>query len=487
MDSGTRSKFSFLRVAAVGSILVSAILALALTVGGGNPLPASNPSNLPSGYGDSALPAPLPSRDRTGSLKLPDAVATQQSLPPTSTPDLRPPTMVLITPPPTHPAPHRMAPQPGLPAPNLAWGVETTGALTIWVGNYSDAPVPSVSAARPVVLWSTPLRLVDMAVSPDHRSLAVISVTSENVGEGDVPFWLSVIDLSDNTVQVVPSDSDHDLYASYIRRSPDSILGWLDNQRLAVQPAHSPSRAVLATADGTSYADVPFPPWPSFASESALSPDGSTFLSFVGGGRSANDGFWLYDPDGGNPRWVLDQSQARSPFRPRWSPDGRRISFVSPWIGVGADGRKATTYRRAGVWVFDLDGAAPWSVSGDADWNVAPAWSHDGSKIAFLRADAPITPDDGTVFFGRPEKVNTNVYITAAREPAPRRLTSFTGKKNTNLEWTPGGNLILSSTAGLAGSTGLLGLLAVNAGNGVAVPLLSGAPGQSLTEPVFFR
>ncbi|MGI6207651.1 MAG: hypothetical protein ACOYEW_05485 [Anaerolineae bacterium] len=57
---------------------------------------------------------------------------------------------------------------------------------------------------------------------------------------------------------------------------------------------------------------------------------------------------------------------------PAWSPDGTKIAFTSP--------RSATH----SIWVKDLQGGQPVRITDDQGMDVAPVWSPDGQYIAFL-------------------------------------------------------------------------------------------------------
>jgi dipeptidyl aminopeptidase/acylaminoacyl peptidase len=60
---------------------------------------------------------------------------------------------------------------------------------------------------------------------------------------------------------------------------------------------------------------------------------------------------------------------------PAWSPDGRKIAFVSARDGNGE------------IYAVNADGSGKQRLTRNAAHDFAPAWSPDGGKIAFSRGD----------------------------------------------------------------------------------------------------
>jgi Tol biopolymer transport system component len=62
-------------------------------------------------------------------------------------------------------------------------------------------------------------------------------------------------------------------------------------------------------------------------------------------------------------------------LQPAWSPDGTRIAFVSDRAGAGGDD----------IWAMDADGGNPVQLTSEAafDSSFGPSWAPDGSKITF--------------------------------------------------------------------------------------------------------
>jgi hypothetical protein len=119
-------------------------------------------------------------------------------------------------------------------------------------------------------------------------------------------------------------------------------------------------------------------------------------------------------------------------YTPSFSPDGARVVF-SGLIGGVTD-----------LFVYDLEKSALTRLTQDAYADLQPAWSPDGTTIAF-------TTDR---FSTRLETLDTGHYALAAVDVASREvrpLPGFTGAKNINPQWAPSGRSLyfLSDTTGV--------------------------------------
>jgi TolB protein len=66
-------------------------------------------------------------------------------------------------------------------------------------------------------------------------------------------------------------------------------------------------------------------------------------------------------------------NNASDDYSPAWSPDGSKIAFHS--VPPGTDS--------SDIWVMNADGSNQTNLTNSASEDYSPAWSPDGSKIAF--------------------------------------------------------------------------------------------------------
>jgi TolB protein len=143
---------------------------------------------------------------------------------------------------------------------------------------------------------------------------------------------------------------------------------------------------------------------------------------------------------------------------PVWSPDGRQVLYTARAEGVLYTVAAGQLSHR----LTSADGGGLWENSTDLNYTFAPAWSPDGSQIAFqayvdeqnafdvfvMQADGsairnltphfgddstPAWSPDGTMIaFPSARDGNTEVYVMAADGSDPHRLTHTSGD-----DWEP--------------------------------------------------
>jgi Tol biopolymer transport system component len=131
--------------------------------------------------------------------------------------------------------------------------------------------------------------------------------------------------------------------------------------------------------------------------------------------RAGGDGIYLVRPDGTGSHELLPDAKYNA-FHPDWSPDGARIAFDAE-TGGGNE-----------IWTVNADGTnAAAIVRRSSDCTIScgdvalPAWSPDGSKIAFVRFQLgasgleaavievqDIASGDRRVVYGAPSKTALN-------------------------------------------------------------------------------
>jgi Tol biopolymer transport system component len=151
----------------------------------------------------------------------------------------------------------------------------------------------------------------------------------------------------------------------------------------------------------------------------AWSPDGKQIV-FVhqddidAAEAGVNQQVWVMNADGSHAHALTTGSDPKDQV-PDWSPDGASIAYAS---GKGND---------EGIWVMGADGSNPHQLSGckvgdatpcTAGSDFGPAWSPDGTSIAFLRDLSATGKDDRPIFVMRADgtgqhRVSPDVMLAA--------------------------------------------------------------------------
>ncbi len=174
--------------------------------------------------------------------------------------------------------------------------------------------------------------------------------------------------------------------------------------------------------------------------ETQISPDGSQILYVVSEPNLAaslyNTDVWLVNSKGG-PAVKLTNGSGMRDDTPRWSPDGKKIAFLSDreggkpqvWLIRPAGGEAARlTDAKSGVQLFE--------------------WSADGNRIAYLSSDPPTDEEekkqkerDDTKLIDQKFKM-THVYVINLDDKETKQITRGDFHVS-SLSWSPDGRHIV--------------------------------------------
>ncbi len=152
-----------------------------------------------------------------------------------------------------------------------------------------------------------------------------------------------------------------------------------DGKRIAFWSDRTGDRQLyLMNTDGSEQELLELPH--GFLRTPTLSPDGMQLI-YAYQAASAKAELFIFERETGKAERVTDNSKTSAMLgssMPAWSPDGTRIAFAS---GVGKDSNE----RRANIFAMNADGSERVNLSAEvAGHHVEPAWSPDGDKLAFV-------------------------------------------------------------------------------------------------------
>lgn len=161
---------------------------------------------------------------------------------------------------------------------------------------------------------------------------------------------------------------------------------------------------------------------------------------------SLND-LYVMDADGGNVRQLTDTPEV-SEGGAVWSPDGRHIAYHA--APIAAD----RTRKPPQIWIIDADGSNARALTGGSSRNMGPAWSPDGSMIAFV-SDRHAEFDINLI---GTDNGDLDIYVMDRYGSNVRRLTDGAAPA-----WSPDGQQIAFNASPEGNAEGIAHIHVMNA------------------------
>ena len=154
--------------------------------------------------------------------------------------------------------------------------------------------------------------------------------------------------------------------------------------------------------------------------------DAQAQIAFVSK-RDGNFEIYVMDADGANQR-RLTNNPAKE-YAPSWSPDGKRIAFISERDGHPG---RAPGWFTSEIYVMDADGGNQQNLTNHPSDDRSPSWSPDGKRIAFHS--------------NREGRFNYDIYVMDADGG---NLQILTDNRHNDMcsSWSPDGKRIVFSSA----------------------------------------
>ena len=167
------------------------------------------------------------------------------------------------------------------------------------------------------------------------------------------------------------------------------------------------------------------------------SPDGKRIVFFsnrdghVMGGIPTSE-IYVMDADGGNQQRLTNHpNDDRSPS---WSPDSKRIAFISK-----RDGHVISGIPTSEIYVMDADGKNQQRLTDNPDGDWSPSWSPDGKRIVF-------SSRRHGHFIGK-AGITEEIYVMDADGKNQERLTE-NRRNDLSPSWSPDGERIAFASDG---------------------------------------
>jgi TolB protein len=216
------------------------------------------------------------------------------------------------------------------------------------------------------------------AVSPDGRRIAFVGIHRR--GEPDATTYeLYVVDADGTDERRLTNNRTEELDVDWL---PDGRVVFVSCQTTHWRDEPPECDLVAMRPDGD---DREVLSRIRLTYDFAVSPDGRriAYSQLEGLSHSQHLDLYVADINGSN-RVRLTENDTADALA-AWSPDGKRIAFVSN----RAESARCFYYDCAGftneLWVMDADGSDVTRLTETSEEELSPSWSPDGEKIVFVR------------------------------------------------------------------------------------------------------
>ena len=264
---------------------------------------------------------------------------------------------------------------------------------------HSDIWTVAADESRaPLMLTAAPQSSNSPRWSPDGKSLAFLSARP---AAGD-------LDTARTQVWLLPLGGGEPRRVTNALNGVSSFQWSPDGTRLVVVSRSGPSDEAKSPSDVRHYAHSNYK------------------FNDTGWFDDRRAHLWVVDVAGGR-MTQLTSGDDWNDADPQWSPDSRKVAFVSDRTGKALDEGHNTD-----VWVIDASGGPLTKVSDHDTGDSSPRWSPDGQTIAFISSV--------------PEKAHPKIWLAPSGGGASRLAAEGLDVIPSGLRWADGGKALYFET-----------------------------------------
>ena len=225
-------------------------------------------------------------------------------------------------------------------------------------------------------------------------------------------------------------------------------------QNIESNPTETEESLPTATAEEIVLTETALPPTetaaPTLTATLAQTPVGGGLgeIAFVSD-RSGTPQIYLFNLT--NEETVQITNELDGACQPDWSPDGSRLVYTSPCRINTIINPITETYKGSSLYIVSADGSNRTTLATTPGGDFDPAWSPDGSKIAFATLRDNLTSTD------------LNIYVYDLND---NQATKLTGDLNSDRRpaWSPDGSMLAFQRQATSGSN-LIYVMDADGGN----------------------